>query len=251
MSGLARQVAVVAAALVNVGLNALAGAGLLFDTQTGAVSDANPTGVTPAGWAFGIWSAIFLGVLVFAAWQARPSAWGPRYDRLAVPFVAANVLNGLWQIPWLTGRVVLAAVVIAGILGSLVWLYIRLDRLALRRAERWALGVPVSLFLAWVTVATALNVTIALRALGWEASGVLWSVAVVGLVAAVGAWLLLRTGDVAVALVFLWAYAAIAAAHPGSTALLCALAVSAVVFIGAALVGARRHGPFPTSRVAA
>jgi hypothetical protein len=250
MSGLTRQVAVVAAALVNVGLNALAGAGVLFDTQTGAVSDAHPTGVTPAGWAFGIWSVIFLGVLVFAAWQARPSARGARYDRLAAPFVAANVLNGLWQVPWLTGRVVLAAVGIVGILASLVWLYVRLDRLALRGAERWALGVPASLFLAWVAVATALNVTIALQSLGWDADGALWPVAVVGLVAAVGAWLLLRTGDVAVALVFLWAYAAIGAAHP-STALLAALAVAAAAFVGAALVGARRHGPFPTAHAGA
>jgi len=66
-------------------------------------------------------------------------------------------------------------------------------------------------------------------------------------VAAVGAWLLARTGDVAAALVFLWAYAAIAVAHPDLASLRIALAVGAVAFVASAALGARRHGPFPTA----
>lgn len=250
MHGAARQLAVVLAALVNVGVNALAGAGLLFGTQTGDVSDAYPTAITPAGWAFSIWSVIFVGVLAFAAWQAFPARRGARYDAVGAPFVAANLLNGLWQIPWLTERFGLAALVIVGILASLVWLYVRLDRMALRGADRWALGVPAALFLAWLSVATPLNVTIWLRSLGWAPAGTFWPIVVVLLVAAVGVWWLLRTGDVAAALVFLWAYAAIYAAHPDRTTLVIALAVSAVLFVAAAVRGARQHGPFPTAHAA-
>ena len=186
---------------------------------------------------------------MFAVWQALPTQRGPRYDALAAPFVAANALNGLWQIPWLTGRFGIAAVVIVGIVGSLAWPYVRLDRLALRGAERWTLGVPTSLFLAWVTVATALNVTIALRGAGLDAGGVVWPVAVVLAVAAVGAWLLARAGDVAAALVFLWAYAAIYAAGSGG-AVAVALAAGAVAFVAAGVVGARRHSPWPTAHAA-
>jgi len=248
MRGVPRQIAVVLAALVNVGLNALAGAGLLFDVQTGAVSDAAPTPITPAGWAFSIWSVIFLGVIVFAVWQALPAQRGPRYDRLGVPFVIANLLNGFWQIPWLTGRFGLAAVVIVGILASLAWLYVRLDALALRGIERWVLGVPAALWMAWLMVAAPLNLTIWLReGLGWDPAGTLWPVVLVLLVAAVGAWLLARTGDVAAARVFLWADAAIAVAHPDLASLRIALAVGAVAFVASAALGARRHGPFPTA----
>lgn len=250
MRGPSRQIAIVIAALFNVGLNALAGAGVLFDTQTGAISDANPTGVTPVSWAFSIWTVIFIGVLVFAAWQALPSQREARYDALGAPFVAANVLNGLWQIPWLNGLVVVSALVIVGILASLVWLYLRLDQMALRGIERWTLGVPVSLFLAWVTVATALNVTIALQELGWEAAGTFWPIVVVVLVATVGAWLLSQTGDVAAALVFLWAYAAIYAGHPDRATLVLVLVGCAVAFVVAVVVGARRHSPFPTAHAA-
>lgn len=250
MRGLPRQLAVVLAVLVNVGLNALAGAGALFGTPTGAVSDASPTPVTPAGWAFSIWSVIFVGVLAAAAWQALPARRGPRYDGLGAPFVAANLLNGLWQIPWLTGRFGLAALVIGGILASLVWLYVRLDRMGLRGAERWWLGVPVALFLAWLTVAAPLNLTIWLRDLGWTPAGTAWPVALVLTVAAVaGAWLA-RTGDVAAALVVLWAFAAIGAAHPDRATLLGALVVGALGVVVAVARGVRRHGPFPTRNAA-
>ena len=249
MHGRVRQALVVLAAVFNLVMNGLAGAGVLFGTTTGSVSDAAPTPITPAGWAFSIWSVIFLGVGVFAMWQALPKQRGPRYDVVGAPFVAANVLNGLWQIPWLTGRFAIAALVIVGIVGSLAWLYVRLDRMALRGTERWTLGVPTSLFLAWVTVATALNVTIALRGGGLDAGGVVWPVAVVLTVAAVGTWLLARTGDVAAALVFLWAYAAIYAAGPGG-AVAVALAAGAVAFVGAVVVGARRRSPFPTAHAA-
>ncbi len=248
MRGASRQTAVVVAALVNVGLNALAGAGLLFGVQTGAVSDAAPTPITPAGWAFGIWSVIFVGILAFAVWQALPAQRGARYDALGAPFVVANLLNGLWQIPWLTGRFGLAAVVIVGILASLTWLYARLDAMALRGVERWVLGVPAALWLAWLMVAAPLNLTIWLReGLGWDPAGTFWPVAVVLLVAAVGSWLLARTGDVAAALVFLWAYAAIGAAHPDRATFLLALGLGALAVVASAAVGARRHGPFPTA----
>ncbi|MEM6288986.1 MAG: TspO/MBR family protein [Bacteroidota bacterium] len=247
MRGLLRQVAVVVAVVFNVGLNGLAGAGVLFDAQTGAVSDANPTGLTPAGWAFSIWSVIFMGVVAFAAWQATPSRRGARYDRLGVPFVAANLLNGLWQIPWMLERFGLAALVIVGILGALAWLYVRLDAMALRGVERWALGVPVSLFLAWLTVATPLNVTIWLQSIGWTSASPLWPAALVLVVVGVSAALLLRTGDVAAALVFLWAYAAIYAAHGDNGALAAVLGLGALAVVAATVAGARRHSPWPTA----
>ena len=95
-------------------------------------------------------------------------------------------------------------------------------------------------------MAAPLNVTVWLRALGWAPDGSLWPAAVVLLVAAVGGWLLRRTGDVAAALVFGWAFAAIGAANGGRPVLPAALAVGGVTFAVAVVAGARRTGPFPT-----
>ncbi|MEL7361221.1 MAG: tryptophan-rich sensory protein [Bacteroidota bacterium] len=248
MSGLPRQLAVIAAALLAIVLNGLAGAGVLFGTNTGEVSNAIPTGVTPAGWAFAIWGVIFLGVLVFAAYQARPGARGARYDALGVPFVSATVLTGLWQIPWLTGRLGLAAVVIVGILASLIWLYVRLDRMGMTTTERWLLGVPTSLFLAWLTVATPLNITVALAdAFGTGAA--FWPPLLVAIVAGIGALLLSRTGDVAFAGVLVWAFAAIYARNGAAAPLLTGvLAIGVLSFVVAVVVALRRGGsPLPVT----
>jgi hypothetical protein len=247
MRGIPRQLAVVAAALFNVGINALAGAGVLFGTTTGAISDLVETSVTPAGWAFSIWSVIFLGVLIFAGYQALPRARGARFDALAIPFILANLLNGLWQIPWLNARFGVAAVVIVGILGSLIWLYVRLDRLGMTTIERWVLGVPISLFLAWLSVATALNITIALVAAGWEGSAI-WPPLLVLAIVGIGATLLSRTGDVAFAAVLVWAFAAIYAANvpsPGDAPALTAALGAGVLAFAFAVVWALRRGRSP------
>ncbi len=245
MHGRPRQLVVVLAVAFNLVLNGLAGAGLLFGVQTGAVSGANDTPITPPGWAFSIWSVIFVGVAVFAVWQALPAQRGPRVDRVAGPFVLANLLNGLWQIPWLTGRFGLAAVVIVGILASLVALYVRLDRLSLRGAERWAMGVPTALWLAWLAVATPLNLTVWLRSLGWTADAVVWPILVIAAVAAVGVWWLSRTADLAAALVLWWAFAAIGTGVEG--ALLVTIGAAALAVLGALVVGARRQSLWPTA----
>lgn len=239
MTGRPRQIAVVLAALFNVGFNALAGAGLLFGVQTGAVSDAVPTLVTPAGWTFGIWSVIFAGLVVFAGWQVRTAARDTRYDAVAGPFVAGNLLTGLWQIPWLLGWFGVAAVVLFALVACVAWLYVRLDRMSLRGAERWALGVPTALWLAWVSVAAALNVSVAGAAAGLGASALVGAGVVVA-VGAVGGWLVSRTADLAMTLVFLWAFAGIAAAQEAPE-VRGALVVAALVVVGA-LALARRRG---------
>jgi hypothetical protein len=251
MSGIPRQVVVVVAALINIGVNALAGAGVLFGTTTGDVSNAVPTGVTPAGWAFSIWSVIFVGVLVFAGYQALPRARGARFDALAAPFILGNLLNALWQVPWLTRHFGLAAIVIVGILTSLAWLYVRLDGMGMSMIERWVLGIPISLFLAWLCVATALNITIALAAAGWEGSAI-WPPLLVLVVAGIGSALLWRTGDVAFAAVLVWAFAAIYAANVPSLAdapaLAAALGLGALAFVVAVTSAlGRGRSPLPVT----
>jgi tryptophan-rich sensory protein len=241
MRGLIRQTAVVLSVAVDLALNGLAGTGQLFGTTTGAVAETVPTAVSPAPWAFGIWTVIFLMLVVYAGYQARPAARGPRYDAPAVPFVLANVLNGLWQLPWLTRHFGLALLVIVGLLASLVWLYVVHDRMRLRENEIWAMHIPGSYFLAWIAVATALNAAVWLRSLGWTGPEAVWAPAVVVVVAGAGAWLLSRTGDTAVAAVLLWAFAGIYAAHAGALTTVVALAAGAAAVVVSAVNGAIRR----------
>ncbi|HEX8385424.1 MAG TPA: tryptophan-rich sensory protein, partial [Rubricoccaceae bacterium] len=241
MRGLPRQTVVVLAVAVNLGLNGLAGAGRLFGVPVQDVSDEVPTGITPDDWAFGIWGVIFLLLVVYAGFQARPAARGPRYDAPAAPFALANVLNGLWQVPWLTRHFGLALLVLVGVLGSLVWLYVVHDRMRLRENEIWALHIPGSYFLAWTSVATALNAAVWLKSLGWTGPEAVWAPVAIAAVAGAGAWLLSRTGDTAVAAVLLWAFAGVYAAHAGATSTVVALAAGAAAVVVSAVTGAIRR----------
>ena len=238
MRGLPRQIVVVLAVAVNLVLNGLTIGGGLTERSVSDVSERVPTGVTPADWTFGIWTVIFLLLAVYAIFQAFPSRRGPRYDAPAVPFALANVLNGLWLFPWLTLHLGISLVVIAGILASLIWLYVVHDRMRLRENETWAMHLPAAYFLAWIAVATALNATILLKTLGWTGSEAIWAPVVILTVGGIGAWLLSRTGDTAVAAVLLWAFAGIYAAHTDALFTVVALAVAAAAVVAAAVAGA-------------
>ena len=67
-----RQFSVIAATVGVIVFNYLAASGALGGIETGAVSDKYPTLVTPAGYAFAIWSLIYLGIVAFSIYQALP-----------------------------------------------------------------------------------------------------------------------------------------------------------------------------------
>ncbi len=76
-------------------------------------------------------------------------------------------------------------------------------------ALRFFLRVPILVYLGWICVATVANVTALLVTLGWNGFGldpVVWTVAVIAVGAALGAYLALRRGAVSAALVVIWAY---------------------------------------------
>ncbi len=68
-----RQISVIAATIGMIIFNWLAATGILGGIDTGAVSDKYDTHITPAGYAFAIWSLIYLGMIAFSIYQALPS----------------------------------------------------------------------------------------------------------------------------------------------------------------------------------
>ncbi|ADV68323.1 hypothetical protein [Deinococcus maricopensis] len=245
MSGLLRQWTLLASAVATIVMNALANALPLFGRNTGEISDDLPNAFTPTGATFAVWGVIFLGLLVFAVYQALPAQRGARYDQLCWPFLLGCALNVTWLLAWHSLHLGWSVVVMLALLADLVWLYVTLDRLALRGAERWALGVPGSLYLAWITVATVANITAYLVSvdapaalLGWSAPT--WSAALVVVASLVGAWLLARRRDVPFALVLLWAFYGVYAARPEVTTVLIGVIVAVGVLGVGAVAGARR-----------
>ncbi|TGD78256.1 tryptophan-rich sensory protein [Hymenobacter wooponensis] len=162
-TGRAWRWAVAAAIVGNIAINFVSQR-FPFNGQTNAqVSYKYPTPLTPAGYAFSIWGLIFLSLLLYAVWQLLPAQRrNPLPDAVARPLVWANVLTGLWLVVFAYELIVPSMLVMLGILASLAVVYGRARQLVRRASSPWYSSIPFGLYLGWISVATVVNVTLAL-----------------------------------------------------------------------------------------
>lgn len=234
-----RQSLVLVTILATIAFNALANILPLLGRTTGALSDAYPVPFTPAGYVFSIWGLIYTGLVVFGVWQARPAQAGdPRLRAVAPWVVLAGAMNIGWLVLWHADRPVLSTLPIVGLLLCLIVVY---ETLASGRHDggwmRWAARIPFGIYLGWLTVATAANLSVSGWALGWRGAPFgadVWALIVVAVAAVIGLRVLSARGDIAFALVLVWAFIGIAVANgiPGL------LAFGALIFAALVLGGA-------------
>ncbi|MGX9687268.1 tryptophan-rich sensory protein [Deinococcus wulumuqiensis] len=238
MTGLARQVTLLAATVLTLVMNYLSNALPLFGNSNAEVSDRLPNAFTPAGLTFAVWGPIFLGLLVFAVYQALPAQRGARLDRLFWPFLLGNLLNVAWLLAFQSLNIGLSVVIMLALLAVLVRLYLSVRSLPPQGAERWTLQLPVSLYLAWISVATIANITAFLVSAGVTQSflgiaGPVWSALLLVVAAAIGVFFLWRFRDYAFAAVLLWAFYGVYVARPEvSTVVLGAAVAADLVLLG-------------------
>lgn len=193
----------------------------LFGRDTGAISDSFDVTFKPAGYVFGIWSVIYVGLIAFAVYQALPAQrTSARLAAIDRPFAISCVANGLWLVLWHALWIPATLAVMLVLLGSLVAIYARLDasRAAVGAAERWCVDVPFSIYLGWITVAFIANATIVLFQLGWAGgplNGEDWTVVLMAVGAAIASRLAATRRDVAYGLVLAWAFWGIAVQQGG------------------------------------
>lgn len=143
-----------------------------FAGQTmGVVSAKYPTLLTPAGYAFSIWGLIFLSLAVYAVWQLLPVAQRLSLpDAVAKPLTLANIATGTWVILFANELILPSVGVMLLILGCLIAAYGRVRRRIFAEAAPRLVGVPFSLYLGWISVASVINLTIGLRQAVWQSS---------------------------------------------------------------------------------
>jgi len=213
--------------------------------------------LTPATGAFSIWSVIYLGLVALAVYQALPrQAADPRLRATSWWVLASLVLNAVWiavvQAEWLWASVA----VLAGLLGVLAVITVRLVRTPSRSTTQSVLlDATLGLYTGWASVATLANVVAVLvheRVVDRPAVGGAATVAaVVVLVAGVAlawAWAALTRGRPLIAWTIAgamaWGFAWIAVARTTteltSTTLAVVAAAAAVLTVAAPLVVPRR-----------
>ena len=212
MSVLVLKVAVGIIYLFMIVMNGLANALPFFGRTTGEVSDAYPNLLTPSGFAFSIWGLIYvlLGIMVIRILSLNSDAFDATSMRIFIyAFILSSIFNGLWLLAWHSLIPWVSLLVMTGLISSLILMYLNMPLDAL-----W-MKVPISIYLGWISVATILNITIVLSTtefifrLPESFYFILVLLAGIGLVTL----MLLRHGDVAYSLVFVWAYFAIFMRH--------------------------------------
>lgn len=210
-----RQISVIVSLVVAVVVNGLANALPINGITTAEISDSFSVFFVPAGYVFSIWGLIYLALIVYAIYQALPAQReNPRLRRTGWIFVLSSLANTAWIFCWHYGYYALSVVVMAVLLVSLIAIYLRLGtgRTAVRPAEQWAVRVPFSIYLGWITVATIANITVLLDYVNWNGWGItpeVWTVIMLAVAVVVAGLMALRRRDIAYLLVLVWAFAGI------------------------------------------
>jgi len=131
-----------------------------FGPTSAVQSAASPTLLVPAGWAFAIWSLIFLFDLMYAIWQIAPSRRDDDTLNRIAPWTAAGfALTTAWMPLFSMGQFWLCVLVIFGALACLVRVAFVLtdDRTRLPNQWLWA-WTPISLHAGWLSLAAFVNI---------------------------------------------------------------------------------------------
>ncbi len=211
-----RQISVIITVIATIFINILANALPINGLNTGQISDNFNVYFVPAGYVFSIWGLIYIGLIAYAVFQALPAQReNPRLRSTGWWVSLGGLANIVWIFLWHYQQFPLTLVAMLTLLASLIVVYLRLGtgRTSVSTAETWAVRVPFSIYLGWITVATVANITDVLDYVNWNAFGIApetWMVIVLAAVLAIAGLVIFTRRDVAYTLVLLWALAGIA-----------------------------------------
>ena len=213
-------------------LYGLSTTGNLGDNPVGqTASYVNPL-IVPAGYAFSIWGIIYIGLLVFPFYQwSKKNRDSANWQKVRVLYGINASLNGIWLACASYNWLVLSVLVI---IIMLITLY-RINELLIeiRHQEEplnyWAEKLVFSIYFAWITLATALNVSSALSFYEWNGFGISevnWSLIILPIVALIAGLVVKKYRDIPYAAVVIWAFVAIVVKHWGVLQSICYLAIA-------------------------
>lgn len=196
-------------------INGLANALPINGFTTGELSDMYPNLFVPAGITFSIWGVIYLLLLIFIITQTIAAFSDKASKYLLSPlaswaFALTCVLNSLWIITWHYQMVFLSVVVMLLFLITLIYLVRRMDSEKIENFwSRFAVKLPFSIYLGWISVATIANITALLVHWNWNGFGIpenVWAIIMIGAGTFLSSTMMLKRADIFYALVVIWAF---------------------------------------------
>lgn len=231
-----KSILVIVATVGVIAFNYLAAMGYINDVTPGYVSDKYPSLITPAGYAFSIWSLIYLGLIAFSIYQALP-ANAERFRSLRSVYILSCAANCGWIYFWHHEAILISVGVIFLLLGTLAFINVNLRKTE-TAGEFWFAKFPFGLYFGWVTAASILNATIALIYLKIQIAdsvAVFLGAGLLLIAAALGVIIRFRLNNPFYPLAIAWALTAIAVKQSGQTLVVAAAAVGVIISLIAAI----------------
>ena len=216
--------------------NYLAATGILGGIDPGAISDKYATRITPAGYAFAIWSLIYIGMIAFSIYQILPKNI-ERLGSFRRIYILSCVANCAWLYFWHQEAVVVCLGIISILLGTLAIINVKLKTTE-SNADFWLMKFPFGIYFGWVTAATILNATIALVSLKVQLPASTVSYIAAGLIltaATLGVIIRLKLKNYFYPLAIAWALTAIAVKQSGQTLIVVSAAFGVIACLIAAV----------------
>ena len=200
-------------------MNIVAAMGKINNASPGRISDEYPLTFTPAGYAFSIWSLIYILLLIFFIWSVSDTH---KFSKAAVhhsyTFLVSCLFNIGWIFAWHYRVVWLSWIFIVGLLISLVILnqeIIKSSTTVKSFVDRCLEIYSFQIYYGWIIVATIANTAILLyKSLGNKSvflgiSGELWTVILIIIAFLITWFISFIKNTKPVGLVFIWAVLAI------------------------------------------
>ncbi|MBX3266840.1 MAG: tryptophan-rich sensory protein [Acidobacteria bacterium] len=224
--------AVAAATLLTIGFNWLAAAGMVGGVTPAEISAKYPTAVTPAGYAFSIWSLIYLGMIAYSVYQLSSNA-SPQARSIRWLYVVTCLLNCGWIYFWHHDYIAVCLGLIAGLAFTLFLINQKLKDVSTTR-DFWLTKAPFGLYFGWVTAATLVNFAILLASRNVE-TGTLFAVGLILVAGTFGILFRVTLRNYIYPLAIAWAVTAISVKQSGQTAIVATGAFVVIVCLIATL----------------
>jgi hypothetical protein len=231
-----RSYLVPVATLGTIAFSWLAAIGRVNGVSPADVSDKYPTPITPAGYAFSIWSLIYLGMVAFSIYQLLP-ANAKRFRSVRSLYILTCALNCAWLYMWHSDQIAICFVLIALLAGCLFFINFKL-RDADGMKEYWYAKAPFGIYFGWVTAAALVNFAVLLVHWNIAISTTAWMWLGIGLIllaAALGVIIRIRLASYLYPLAIAWALTGIGVKQSGQTLIVVATAIGTIACLIATL----------------
>ena len=225
-----RSYLVLAATIGTIAFNALAAAGGVGGVTPKEISDRYPTPITPAGYAFSIWSLIYVGLIGFSIYQMLPKHI-ERYRKIRSIYILSCAFNCGWIYFWHGNQIGICLAIIVALAITLFLINYQLQ-IPDSPAENWLVKSPFGVYFGWVTAASLVNFAVYLNFIGVKMSdsaSTLLAVSLILIAAGLGVYMRARYLNYLYPLAIAWALTAIAVQQSGHTLVVTAAAVGVIV----------------------